>query len=116
MEATIHLTVGKIIIYILTGLIIGLLARLIVPGRQRMSILWTIVLGVVAAVIGGILWNAISPGNDGIAWIGSIIVAVVLVWIYSRFAPQRSTGAGSAVAGGLPASGRGRRGRGQPPA
>jgi|ERR671931_611415 uncharacterized membrane protein YeaQ/YmgE (transglycosylase-associated protein family) len=86
MEAAIHLTIGKIIIYIVAGLIIGLVARLIVPGRQRMSLVATILLGVVSAIIGGILWNAIFPGNDGIAWIGSIIVAVVLVWLYARFA------------------------------
>src|ERR671930_2372168 len=100
MEAAIHLTIGKIIIYIVAGLIIGLVARLIVPGRQGMSLVATILLGVVSAIIGGILWNAIFPGNDGIAWIGSIIVAVVLVWIYSRFAGQRTTGAPGAR--GLP--------------
>jgi uncharacterized membrane protein YeaQ/YmgE (transglycosylase-associated protein family) len=33
VEAAIHLTVGKIIVYIIAGLIIGLLARLLVPGR-----------------------------------------------------------------------------------
>jgi uncharacterized membrane protein YeaQ/YmgE (transglycosylase-associated protein family) len=93
LEAAIDLTIGKIIVYVVAGLIIGLLARLLVPGRQHMSILATIALGVVAAVIGGILWNAIFPGNDGIAWIGSIIVAVVLVWIYSRFAGRGTTGA-----------------------
>jgi uncharacterized membrane protein YeaQ/YmgE (transglycosylase-associated protein family) len=106
MEAAIDLTIGKIIIYIVAGLIIGLVARLLVPGRQHMSILGTIALGIVAAVIGGILWNAIFPGNDGIAWIGSIIVAVVLVWLYSRFAGGRATGTPGSR--GLPAAGRGR--------
>ena len=61
---------------------------MIVPGRQRMGILMTIIIGIVAAVIGGILWAAIFPGNDGVAWIGSIIVAVVLVWIYARISPR----------------------------
>ena len=112
MEAAIHLTLGRIIVYIVAGLIIGLVARLIVPGRQHMSILGTIALGVVAAIIGGILWNAIFPGNDGIAWIGSIIVAVVLVWLYSRFARQRAIRGGATTGtGGLPRRGRGMRGR-----
>jgi uncharacterized membrane protein YeaQ/YmgE (transglycosylase-associated protein family) len=88
MLAKVDIGVGDVLVYILAGLIIGALARLIVPGRQRMGILMTIIIGIVAAVIGGILWAAIFPDNDGIAWIGSVIVAVVLVWIYARIAPR----------------------------
>jgi uncharacterized membrane protein YeaQ/YmgE (transglycosylase-associated protein family) len=79
-----------VIWYVIAGLIIGLLARAIVPGRQHMSLVATIVLGVVAAIIGGFLWNAIFPGNRGIAWIGSVIVAIVLLLLYGRFAPALS--------------------------
>jgi len=85
------LTIGDVIIYIIAGAIIGALARLIMPGRQDLSIVATIVLGIVAAVIGGILWEAIFPDNDGIAWIGSIIVALVLLWLYARFFSTRRT-------------------------
>lgn len=88
MLAASDIGVGDILIYILAGLVIGALARLIVPGRQAMGILATIIVGVVAAVLGGILWNAIFPDNDGIAWIGSVIVAVVLVWLYAAIAPR----------------------------
>jgi uncharacterized membrane protein YeaQ/YmgE (transglycosylase-associated protein family) len=56
------------------------------PGRQDMSIVATIVLGVIAAVVGGLAWEALFPDNDGIAWIGSIIVVVVLLWLYVAFA------------------------------
>jgi uncharacterized membrane protein YeaQ/YmgE (transglycosylase-associated protein family) len=77
-----------IVWYVIAGLVIGILARAIMPGRQEMSLVATIVLGVVAAVIGGLLWNAIFPGNEGIAWIGSIVVAVILLWLYARFAPS----------------------------
>jgi uncharacterized membrane protein YeaQ/YmgE (transglycosylase-associated protein family) len=94
MVADFDITVGEILIYLLAGIVIGFLARLLVPGRQQMSFVGTVVLGVVAAIIGGILWNAIFPDNDGIAWIGSIIVAVVLVWLYSRFAASRGTAPG----------------------
>jgi uncharacterized membrane protein YeaQ/YmgE (transglycosylase-associated protein family) len=90
--ADFDISIGEILIYILAGLVIGILARLIVPGRQRMGLLMTIALGVVAAIIGGIIWNAIFPNNDGIAWIGSIIVAVALVWIYSWFTTRRGAG------------------------
>ena len=90
MIAEVDITIGSIIVYIIAGGIIGALARLVVPGRQSMSIVATIVLGIVAAVAGGILWEAIFPNNDGIAWIGSIIVAVVLVAIYARFFTGRA--------------------------
>ena len=94
MVAKFDITLGEIIIYIVAGLIIGFLARLIVPGRQRMSFLGTVALGIVAAIIGGVLWNAIWPSNDGVAWIGSIVVAVILVWLYSRFAGRAVSAAG----------------------
>lgn len=82
MIAEIDITIGDIIVYIIAGLIIGAVARLVIPGRQEMSMVTTIVLGVIAAVVGGLLWEAIFPDNDGVAWIGSIIVAVVLLLIY----------------------------------
>jgi uncharacterized membrane protein YeaQ/YmgE (transglycosylase-associated protein family) len=63
---------------------------MIVPGRQAMSFVATVVLGIVAAVIGGYLWNAVFPDNEGVAWIGSIIVAVVLVFLYVRFFASKS--------------------------
>jgi uncharacterized membrane protein YeaQ/YmgE (transglycosylase-associated protein family) len=88
MLAASDIGVGDVLIYILAGLVIGALARLIVPGRQAMGILATIVVGVAAAIVGGVLWNAIFPDNDGIAWIGAVIVAVVLVWIYAAIAPR----------------------------
>ena len=85
----IDITLADVIVYIIAGAIIGALARLLVPGRQEMSIVVTVILGIVAAVAGGLLWEAVFPDNDGIAWIGSIIVAVVLVVLYVRFAGSR---------------------------
>jgi uncharacterized membrane protein YeaQ/YmgE (transglycosylase-associated protein family) len=78
----VHITVFDIVVYVIAGLIIGAIARLLLPGRQDIGLLATIAIGVVAAVIGGVLWELIFPGNDGIAWIGSIIVAVVLLYLY----------------------------------
>jgi uncharacterized membrane protein YeaQ/YmgE (transglycosylase-associated protein family) len=85
MLAASDIGVVDILVYIVAGLIIGALARLLLPGRQSMGVVATMVIGIIAAVIGGLLWNAVFPDNDGIAWIGSIIVAVVLVALYVRF-------------------------------
>jgi uncharacterized membrane protein YeaQ/YmgE (transglycosylase-associated protein family) len=89
--ADIDITFGNIIGWIVAGLVIGAIARLIVPGRQPIGILGTILIGMVAAVVGGILWQAIFSGNEGIAWIGSIIVAILLIVVYERVVAGRST-------------------------
>jgi uncharacterized membrane protein YeaQ/YmgE (transglycosylase-associated protein family) len=83
MIAASDIGVGDIVVYVIAGAIIGALARLILPGKQSISFLITIGLGIVAAVVGGYLWNAVFPDNEGVAWIGSIIVAVVLVFLYA---------------------------------
>jgi uncharacterized membrane protein YeaQ/YmgE (transglycosylase-associated protein family) len=81
--------IGDIIVYAIAGLVIGAIARLLLPGRQSMGWGLTMVIGVVAAILGGMAWNAIFSGNEGIAWIGSIIVAIVLLVVYERVVAKR---------------------------
>jgi uncharacterized membrane protein YeaQ/YmgE (transglycosylase-associated protein family) len=85
LAAEIDISVWDVIVYIVAGLVIGVIARALLPGRQDMSMVMTIVIGVIAAVVGGILWEMVFPDNDGIAWIGSIIVGIVLVYLYAMF-------------------------------
>ena len=85
MLAEVDISVWDVIVYIVAGLVIGVIARALLPGRQEMSIVLTIVIGVIAAVLGGLLWELIFPDNDGIAWIGSIIVGIVLVYLFVMF-------------------------------
>jgi uncharacterized membrane protein YeaQ/YmgE (transglycosylase-associated protein family) len=87
-------SIGTILLYILVGAVIGIIARLLVPGTGGMSWLLTLVIGIVGALIGGYLWEAIFGEQEGIAWIGSIIVAALLVWLVTRMgaygrAPRR---------------------------
>ena len=79
-----------IVVYAIAGLVIGALARLILPGKQSMGWGLTMVIGVVAAIVGGLIWNAIFSGNEGIAWIGSIIVAIILIVGYERIVANRA--------------------------
>jgi uncharacterized membrane protein YeaQ/YmgE (transglycosylase-associated protein family) len=78
-----------IIVYAIAGLVIGAIARLLLPGKQSMGWGLTMVIGVVAAILGGMAWNAIFSGNEGIAWIGSVIVAIVLLVVYERVVAKR---------------------------
>jgi uncharacterized membrane protein YeaQ/YmgE (transglycosylase-associated protein family) len=74
--------------FIVAGLIIGLLARLILPGRQHIGLLWTLVLGVVGSVIGGTIANAIGSGDimelNVFGFICAVIAAVVLLAVADR--------------------------------
>jgi uncharacterized membrane protein YeaQ/YmgE (transglycosylase-associated protein family) len=74
-----HTDIGSILGYILVGLIVGLLARMLVPGRDPVGLLGTLVIGVVGAVLGGWLAGAFFKETAGVDWLASIGVAVVLV-------------------------------------
>ncbi len=67
------------------GIVIGVLARLITPGKQRLSMLGTIALGVVGALIGGIVASLIGTGDifelNVIGFIVAVIAAVLLVGV-----------------------------------
>lgn len=84
----------NVVWYAVSGLVIGLIARAIMPGRQHMGLLPTILLGVVAAIAGGLLWNAIFKDQRGIAWIGGVVVAVIMLWLYARLAPRMNRSSG----------------------
>jgi uncharacterized membrane protein YeaQ/YmgE (transglycosylase-associated protein family) len=71
------LTVSVIIVWLLIGLVIGALARLLVPGRQHIGILLTILIGIVAALVGGILTTAIL--GAGHTFIVALVAAALLV-------------------------------------
>jgi uncharacterized membrane protein YeaQ/YmgE (transglycosylase-associated protein family) len=68
------MTATGIISAIIVGAIIGALGRLVVPGRQRIAIWLTVVIGIVAALIGSLIANALGVGSTrGIDWIELII-------------------------------------------
>ena len=87
---------GLIVSIIVVGLIAGALARLIVPGKQDMSILMTIVLGIVGSFVGGFLGYLIFHHDahggflqpSGI--IGSVIGAVIALLIWMRIDSRRA--------------------------
>ena len=73
---------------IVAGIIIGFLARAILPGKQHIGLLWTLVLGVVGSVIGGTIANALGSGDiwelNVIGFVCAVIAAVVLLAIADR--------------------------------
>ncbi len=79
--------IGTIIGAIFIGLVIGFLARLILPGRQKMGIGATITIGFLAALVGGIIaqWLGVgsTPGIDWIKLALQVGLAVIGVGFYS---------------------------------
>ena len=76
-----------IIGWIVFGLIIGLLARLLVPGKDNIGILPTIGLGILGSVVGGLVLSLFTGRitlSNPVGWIGSLIFAVILLVIYNR--------------------------------
>ena len=82
---------GSILSWMLCGLIVGLIARLLVPGQQSMGLLLTMGLGIVGAVVGGFLYSLFQgapsepfslSGNAWHGWIVAILGAVLVLWVY----------------------------------
>ena len=88
-------TLGSIITFAVFGLIIGLIARMLYPGRQPMGIFATMFLGIVGSFVGGFIAYLFGsrpeqgPFQDS-GWIMSIIGALIVVWL-SLFASSRTT-------------------------
>jgi uncharacterized membrane protein YeaQ/YmgE (transglycosylase-associated protein family) len=74
-----------IILLIVVGLIVGLIARLLVPGRDNIGIIGTILLGIVGSFVGGFLWEFVefhkieTSHFHTVGIFGSIIGAVVVL-------------------------------------
>ncbi|MGI8459967.1 MAG: GlsB/YeaQ/YmgE family stress response membrane protein [Propionibacteriaceae bacterium] len=87
---------GLIISIIVIGLIAGAVARLVVPGKQGMSIPMTILLGIVGSFVGGFLGYLIFGHDSGGGFlqpagiIGSIIGAIIVLLIWTRVGARRS--------------------------
>jgi uncharacterized membrane protein YeaQ/YmgE (transglycosylase-associated protein family) len=78
------ITASLIIGWLIIGLVIGALARLLVPGRQHIGVLVTILIGVVAAVLAGIITTAIiGAGHTIITFIVALVAAALLVSAFS---------------------------------
>ena len=71
--------------FLVAGLIIGALARLIKPGKQNLSILMTLVLGVVGSIIGGLIAQFFNTGSiwelNKLGFVLAVVAAVLLIGV-----------------------------------
>lgn len=87
--------IGSIVLAIIVGALIGLVARLVMPGKQDISMVMTVVLGALGGLIGS--WVASRFGyhnaNGGIAWIPFFVgigAAIVLIAIWETVRGRRT--------------------------
>ncbi len=83
------MTLRDLFAIVLSGLVIGALGRLAVPGRDPMPIWLTILIGVVGAFAGGMIALALGFG-PGAIFVASVLVATVIVIVYRRVAHGRT--------------------------
>ncbi len=83
---------GGLLGWILFGLIVGALAKLVMPGRDPGGIIVTILLGIVGAVLGGFVGRALGfyGPNEAAGFLMSFLGAVVLLVIYRAIAGRRT--------------------------
>jgi uncharacterized membrane protein YeaQ/YmgE (transglycosylase-associated protein family) len=86
----------EIIGIIIFGAVIGVLARIVLPGKQPYGMIVTILLGVAGALIGYWLWGLIGEGNtiglDWIRWVISVAAAAILSLGYSAITRKGKSG------------------------
>ena len=79
--------------WLLVGLVAGFIARALVPGRDSMGWVGTLLLGLAGSVVGGLLGNLFTSGDDGFSpagLIGSIIGAIVALLLWRAMSRDRA--------------------------
>ena len=89
-DMTIELNLTTVLTWIVIGLVVGAVARVIVPRSGGMGLIATILIGIVGAVVGGWLAGAVFQDTQGVDWIASILVAALLIWLFHSTSRRRT--------------------------
>ena len=79
--------------WLVFGLVAGFIARALVPGRDDIGLLRTILLGIVGSMVGGLIAGGLTVWLRGFhpaGWIGSIIGAIIVLVIYNKVTGRKS--------------------------
>ena len=78
---------------IVLGFVIGLIAKLVHPGKENMGFITTILLGIAGSFLAGIIGEAIGwyKAGEGAGFIASVIVAIILLVVYGKIKGKTSS-------------------------
>ena len=85
------------ILFILFGLVVGLIARALLPGAQPMGFILTAILGMAGSFVGSYIAGLIKGGGDVVAhtdpynWIGAVLGSLLLLFIYGMVAGRKTS-------------------------
>ncbi|HEX2040341.1 MAG TPA: GlsB/YeaQ/YmgE family stress response membrane protein [Acidimicrobiales bacterium] len=82
----------NILAWLVIGLVAGALARLLVPGRDPMGFVATLLLGLAGALVGGFLARALFEDSDGVGLFGSTAGAVILLLLWNALVARNRRG------------------------
>jgi len=82
----------------IVGFVVGLIARAVLPGDQKLGIIMTAVLGIVGALAAGFAGQALGwyQAGEPAGFIASVVGAVVVLFVYTKVASTSSSSGGSA--------------------
>jgi uncharacterized membrane protein YeaQ/YmgE (transglycosylase-associated protein family) len=76
--------IGYLIMLAITGLIVGALARLALPGKDPMSLLQTMLVGIAGSLVAGLIFYAITDDRNGVGLIPAVLVSTGIVYAIRR--------------------------------
>jgi uncharacterized membrane protein YeaQ/YmgE (transglycosylase-associated protein family) len=81
--------------FIVAGLIIGALARLLRPGKQNLGLIATLLLGLAGSVIGGVIANVLGTGSifelNTLGFVFAVIAAILLIGVAETVAGSKTS-------------------------
>jgi len=83
-----------VLLWMVFGLIVGAIAKLVMPGRDPGGIIVTMIIGIVGSLVGGFIGRALGlygPESSGAGWFMSILGAILLLWLYRMLVAKRTT-------------------------
>lgn len=81
-----------LLITIVVGFVVGVIAKLLMPGKENMGFIMTTLLGIAGSLAATYAGQAIGwyEAGQGAGWIGSIVGAFILLWIYQKFQSSKA--------------------------
>jgi uncharacterized membrane protein YeaQ/YmgE (transglycosylase-associated protein family) len=81
---------------VIVGFVVGLIARALLPGDQKLGLIMTAVLGIVGSFVAGFIGQAVGwyRAGEGAGFIGSVVGAIIVLFVYAKLVNKPAPPAG----------------------